>query len=745
MAGKKPVKSKHAIQKRDVARKVRQGHYTTFDPDADLQPSIKPKKTTISPKDTSKNTSNPENLRRLNKDKFKLVSEYEPKGDQPEAIQKLVDGLANNISYQHLLGVTGSGKTYTIAKVIEHVQRPTIVIAHNKTLAAQLCSEFRQYFPKNAVEYFVSYYDYYQPEAYIPSTDTYIEKDAQINEEIDRLRHAATEALLTRRDVIIVASVSCIYGLGSPEDYAKLAVSLKNGEKIDRQKLIRQLVDMQYMRNQYDLVRGSFRIRGERIEIYAADKEVITRFDLFEDEIEGLCEVDAVSGRIIRHLDYLIIFPASHYILLPDKQELAMKSIRDELAWWLPQLEEQKKLLEHQRLKERVLYDLELIKEIGYCSGIENYSRHFSGTEPGEHPSNLLDYMPDDALIVIDESHQTLPQLRAMYRGDRSRKQTLVEYGFRMPSAMDNRPLKFEEFETYMKSVIFVSATPGDYELEKCEGHIAEQVIRPTGLVDPQVIVHPTLNQIDDMLERIKSNTERKERTLVTTLTKRMAENLTEYMVGLGFKVQYLHSDVDTVERIRILKDLRLGTYDIVVGINLLREGLDLPEVSLICILDADKEGFLRSDRSLIQIIGRAARNINGTVILYADKITPSMSRAIEETNRRRDKQIAHNKENNITPQTIQKAIIDITSQLESANLKVMKRAKSLLDDPTVGMSGAEITELIMSLEAQMMQLAELLEFEKAAVIRDQIKVLENSLKKLATDQGRKKVKLKMT
>ena len=520
---------------------------------------------------------------------FTLRGDFEPTGDQPEAISRLVEGLHKGYRHQTLLGATGTGKTFTIANVIAQVQRPTLVICHNKTLAAQLCSEYRRFFPENAVEYFVSYYDYYQPEAYVPATDTYIEKDADINEEIDRLRHAATEALLTRRDVIVVASVSCIYGLGSPEDYEKLSLHLQLGSEIPREKLIRRLVDMQYRRNEFELVRGSFRFKGDVCEIYSADKDIISRIEFFDDRIERIINVHPVSGGAQRDLNHIFIFPASHYVLLPDKQKMAVASIRAELAEQLAKFKAEGKLLEYQRLKERTEYDLEMLEHFGYCKGIENYSRHFEGREPGETPSNLIEYFPDDFLMVVDESHMTLPQLHGMYNGDRSRKETLVEYGFRLPSALDNRPLKFNEFEQMLNQVIFVSATPADYELERCEGVIVEQIIRPTGLLDPEIVVRPTKHQIDNLMEEIVTVTKRKERALVTTLTKRMAEDLSEYLRGMGLKVRYLHSEIKALERVEILRDLRLGEFDVLVGINLLREGLDLPEVSLVAILDADK------------------------------------------------------------------------------------------------------------------------------------------------------------
>jgi excinuclease ABC subunit B len=669
---------------------------------------------------------------------FQLVSEFEPGGDQPAAIEGLVRGVASGMKHQTLLGATGTGKTFTLANLIQRVQKPTLIISHNKTLAAQLCAEFRQFFPHNHVEYFVSYYDYYQPEAYIPTTDTYIEKDSDINEEIDRLRHSATQALLTRKDVIIVASVSCIFGLGSPEDYQKLAVRFFPGFTVKRDNLIRRLVDMQYMRNAFSLVRGTFRVKGDTFEIYSAEQEEILRLEFFGDELEKIYKVDPVTNENIEELQQAYIFPATHYVLLPDKQKLALRGIREELEERLKVYQEEGRFLEHQRLKERVNYDLEMIESVGYCNGIENYSRHFEGRLPGETPSNLIEYFGDDFLMVVDESHATLPQLRAMYNGDRSRKQSLVEYGFRLPSALDNRPLRFEEWERYVRQAVYLSATPGPYELEHSE-QIVEQIIRPTGLVDPQIVIQPTRHQIDDLVDRIRDRIGKGERTLVTTLTKRMAENLSDYLKNLGFKTQYLHADVDTVERIKILRDLRMGVFEVVVGINLLREGLDLPEVSLIGILDADKEGFLRSDRSLIQIIGRAARNVGGEVILYADKITPSMERAINETNRRRLIQSEYNAKHNITPRTIEKAILDIVGNLEESGLKVIRARPGsdiISSDEYDQLSIVELTMLIGELEAQMLKLAELLEFEKAAIMRDQVKTLNNKLGKKMKAEG---------
>jgi excinuclease ABC subunit B len=570
---------------------------------------------------------------------FNLVSDYPPQGDQPQAIKKLIEGINNNYKYQTLLGVTGSGKTFTMANVIQEIQLPTLVISHNKTLAAQLCSEFRRYFPYNAVEYFVSYYDYYQPEAYIPRTDTYIEKDSSINEEIDRLRLSATSSLLERRDVIIVASVSCIYGLGSPQDYKELVLTVDKNEICERDKIMERLINIHYERNDIDFHRGCFRIRGDVIEIFPSYLECAFRIELWGDKIEVISKIDPLTGKVIERKDKLIVYPAKHFVTTKDKLERAVLSIEEELRERLKDFKKEGKHLEAQRLEERTKYDLEMLMEVGYCSGIENYSRHISGRKSGEPPATLLDYFPSDFLMFIDESHVTIPQLRGMFAGDKSRKDSLINYGFRLPSAYDNRPLYFKEIENYMKKVIFVSATPAKYELEKGE-QVVEQIIRPTGLVDPEVILKPIKNQIDSVIEEIKKRTEKKERVLVTTLTKRMAENVAEYLEGINIKVRYLHSEIETLERINILKDLRLGKFDVLVGVNLLREGLDLPEVSLVAILDADKEGFLRSETSLIQTMGRASRNINGTVILYCQNITGSIERAIKETNRRRKIQV---------------------------------------------------------------------------------------------------------
>lgn len=648
---------------------------------------------------------------------FQVVAPFEPAGDQPKAIEQLASGLRRGMQHQTLLGVTGSGKTYTMAKVIEAVQKPTIVIAHNKTLAAQLCSEFREFFPHNAVHYFVSYYDYYQPEAYVPTSDTYIEKDASINEEIDRLRHAATSALFERRDVVIVASVSCIYGLGSPEDYVGMTFSLKNGEFRDRDHILRRLVGIQYERNDVGFRRGTFRVRGDVIEIIPVGSENVIRIEMFGDEIERIMELDPITGELIQAHAELTIYPASHFITPEEKLKRAIPVIEAELEERLKELRSQGKLLEAQRLEQRTRFDLEMLAELGYCSGIENYSAPLSGRRPGETPATLLDYFPKDYLMIIDESHVTIPQIRAMYHGDRSRKETLVEYGFRLPSALDNRPLTFEEFEAHMNQVIYVSATPGPYELKHSQ-QVVEQVIRPTGLVDPEVVVKPVQGQIDDLIDEIEQVVSRDERVLITTLTKRMAEDLTQYLTEVGLKVRYLHSDIDTLERIEILRELRQGVFHVLVGINLLREGLDLPEVSLVAILDADQEGFLRSPTSLIQTIGRAARNVNGKVIMYADRITEAMRYAIDETNRRRRLQMEYNERMGITPSTIRKGISDIAQHLAEEKVaeekqKYKARLKGSLQD---------VIALIQELEEEMYRAAQELDFERAAELRDEIK-----------------------
>ena len=650
---------------------------------------------------------------------FKLVSDFQPTGDQPQAIEQLVAGLKKGYKHQTLLGATGTGKTYVMAKVVEAVQRPTLVIAHNKTLAAQLYSEFREFFPHNAVEYFVSYYDYYQPEAYLPKTDTYIEKDADINEEIDRLRLAATSALFSRRDVIIVASVSCIYSLGSPQEYGRVVVNLRRGERMRRDKVLRHLVDIYYERNDVALSRGKFRARGDTLEVMPAYGELAYRVEFWGDEIERITEVDPLTGEVLQELSQIDIFPAKHFITPADQLAEAIEEIEAELQERLKELREQDKLLEAQRLEQRTYYDLEMLREMGYCPGIENYSRHLSRRPPGSRPWVLLDYFPDDYLLIIDESHMTIPQLHGMYHGDLSRKQVLVEYGFRLPSALDNRPLRFEEFEQMVNQVIYTSATPGPYEREHSV-QIVDQVIRPTGLVDPQVHVRPTKGQIDDLLGEIRRRVARGERALVTTLTKRMAEDLADYLAELGVRVHYLHSEIQTLERVEILRDLRLGVYDVVVGINLLREGLDLPEVSLVAILDADKEGFLRSETALIQTIGRAARHVNGTVIMYADTMTDSMRRAIEETNRRRQKQERYNAAHGIVPTSIVKSVRDLTDRvrIQAAEKVAIEPGKPL---PLSALPPDELARLIRQLEKEMKAAAATLEFEKAAVLRDQI------------------------
>ncbi|MBO2522114.1 MAG: excinuclease ABC subunit B [Firmicutes bacterium] len=656
--------------------------------------------------------------------KFRVVADWEPAGDQPKAIEELSNALLNGARRLTLLGATGTGKTFTMAKVIERVQKPTLVIAHNKTLAAQLCSEFRSFFPENAVHYFISYYDYYQPEAYIPQTDTYIEKDTSINDEIDRLRHAATSALFERRDVIIVASVSCIYGLGSPEDYVGMTLSLKHGDFRDRDNVLRRLVGLHYERNDIGFTRGTFRVRGDVIEIIPVYEENVIRIEFFGDEVDRILELDPITGEIIDEKDSITIYPATHYITSEEKMKRAIASIEEELRERVAYFKAQGKLLEAQRLQQRTEYDLEMLREIGVCQGIENYSRHLTGRAPGEPPATLLDYFPRDFLMIIDESHQTIPQIGAMYRGDRSRKETLVEYGFRLPSALDNRPLTFEEFEQHMNQVVFVSATPGPYERRVSE-KIVEQIIRPTGLVDPEVIVRPTKGQIDDLLAEIQAVTARGERVLVTTLTKKMAEDLTDYLADVGVRVRYLHSEIESLERIEILRDLRLGEFDVLVGINLLREGLDLPEVSLVAILDADKEGFLRSETSLIQTIGRAARNVNGRVIMYADEITGSMQRAIDETNRRRAIQIAYNEKHGITPETVKKRVHEVIRAERPAEGEVKKPG---VLEKVKGMSDEELAAYIKELEKQMFEHAKRLEFEKAAELRDEIEALRNSL-----------------
>ncbi len=647
---------------------------------------------------------------------LRIVSDLRPVGDQPVAIEELVAGVSEGARHQTLLGATGTGKTFTVANVIERLQRPTLVLAHNKTLAAQLYQEFKDFFPNNAVEYFVSYYDYYQPEAYIPRTDTYIEKDSDINEEIDKLRHAATMALFERRDVIIVASVSCIYGLGSPEDYGKVIVTLKRGEDARMSKVIRHLIEIQYTRNDQTLSRGSFRVRGDTLEIHPSYEEIAVRVEFFGDEVERITEVDPLTGEVLAERPRVDIYPAKHFVTSQEKLQLAVRDIREELDQRYKQLQEQGKMLEAARLRQRTLYDIEMLTEAGYCSGIENYSRHISRRQEGEQPWTLLDYFPDDFLTVVDESHISLPQVRGMYAGDRSRKEMLVEHGFRLPSAYDNRPLTFDEFQSHIKNAIYCSATPGPWEEEHSE-RIVHQIIRPTGLVDPPISVRPTEGQVDDLLEEVGRRTKKGQRVLVTTLTKRMAEELTDYLKEMGVRTQYLHSEIETLERVEILRDLRLGVYDVVVGINLLREGLDLPEVSLVAILDADKEGFLRSDRSLVQMIGRAARHVEGSVIMYADTVTGSMQRAIDETYRRRSIQTEYNARHGIEPASILKQVRDLTERVKAvAESKPEYRAGG-----AATLSREDVFRLIKDLESQMKQAAKAMEFEKAAMLRDQI------------------------
>jgi excinuclease ABC subunit B len=644
---------------------------------------------------------------------FKMVSDFRLTGDQPQAVDKLVEGLNKDYREQTLLGVTGSGKTFTMANAIERIQRPTLVICHNKTLAAQLATEFKEFFPENAMEYFVSYYDYYQPEAYIPSTDLYIEKETDINEEIDKLRHAATRSLFTRRDIVIVASVSCIYGLGAPEEYRSFVLTIERNKSYKRDKLVRHLVNMQYERNDYDFTRGRFRIRGDTLEIQPAYEEIALRIEFWGDEIERIVEVDPLTGEVLAHRDQVDIYPAKHFVTSHDKLMAAIEDIKVELEERLKELRSQGKLLEAQRLKARTNYDIEMLQEVGYCTGVENYSRHLQRRAPGSTPWTLLDYFPNDFLLFIDESHMTLPQIRGMYHGDISRKQTLVDYGFRLPSALDNRPLNFDEFDKHVNQVIYVSATPKPYEYEHSQ-QVVEQLVRPTGLLEPTVEVKPVKGQIDDLIHQIKSRVAKGERCLVTTLTKRMAEELSDYLREMEIKTHYLHSEVETLERVEILRDLRLGVYDVVVGINLLREGLDLPEVSLVAILDADKEGYLRSEEALIQTMGRAARHLNAHIIMYADTITQSMQKAIEETSRRRQVQEAYNKEHGITPQGIRKAIKDITERVQAV-------AETRVPYTVTPISKEEMAQLIKQLESQMKVAAKNLEFEKAAMIRDRI------------------------
>ncbi len=654
--------------------------------------------------------------------KFKIVSDFKPTGDQPQAIEKLAEGINKGLRHQVLLGVTGSGKTFTMANVVEKVQKPTLVIAHNKTLAAQLYNEFKELFPENAVEYFVSYYDYYQPEAYLPTTDTYIEKDSSINEQIDRMRHAATNALFERNDVIVVASVSCIYGLGSPEAYHGMLLFLEKGQRIERNDVLRKLVDIQYSRNDFDFQRGTFRVRGDVVEIFPASHEnTAIRIEMFGDEIDAISEFDPLLGTPLRKLEKIAVYPNSHYVIPDSRMKAAIDGIHEELRERIQYFRKMNKLLEAQRIEQRTMFDLEMIQEMGYCHGIENYSRHLSGRQPGEPPPTLLDYFPNDYLLFVDESHATVPQVGGMYNGDRARKQTLVDYGFRLPSALDNRPLNFEEFEARTDQVVYVSATPADYEIEKSNSRIIEQVIRPTGLTDPKISVRPVKGQVDDLLNEIRRHAEAGERMLVTTLTKRMAEDLTEHYKELSVKVAYLHSDIDTLERVDIIRDLRMGKYDVLIGINLLREGLDIPEVSMVAILDADKEGFLRSTRSLIQTMGRAARNVNGEVILYAENITDSMRNAIAETNRRRMVQEEYNKKHNITPQSIKK---NIQAALRTVYEEDYFTVPIAAEEAGEYVSTVDIPALIARLEKQMRAAAKELDFETAAELRDKIRAL---------------------
>ncbi len=666
---------------------------------------------------------------------FELSSAFSPRGDQPEAIEQLSQGIAAGLPHQVLLGVTGSGKTFTMAKVIERANRPTLVLAHNKTLAAQLYHEFRSFFPRNAVEYFVSYYDYYQPEAYIASSDTYIEKEATINDELDKLRLSATRSLFERRDVVIVASVSCIYALGDPEEYFAMLLTLDKAQGLARESLLRKLVELQYDRSE-DLRRGTFRVRGDQIEIYPSYEDVAYRLELWGDRIERIRPMDPLTGQIVGSAEpsRLTLYPKSHYVMPPDRRERAIQGILQELDWWRGELERQGKIVEAQRVWQRTRFDIEMIRSIGYCHGIENYARHMSGRLPGEAPATLFDYFPSDFLLFIDESHQTVPQLHAMYHGDRSRKETLVEYGFRLPSALDNRPLTFEEFEHRVHQAVYVSATPGPYELEKTQGAFAEQVVRPTGLLDPEIEVRPVRGQVDDLLEQIRLRAERKQRVLVTTLTKRMAEDLAEYFTEVGVRCRYLHSEIDTLERVRILRNLRRGAFDVLIGINLLREGLDLPEVSLVAILDADKEGYLRSATSLIQTIGRCARHLDARAILYADRITRSMQEAMDETSRRRMKQLAYNQEHGITPRSVVKAVDMELAAIVEADYVQIAADDSLVDEFS---TDAELRQAIASLEEKMREAAKQFEFERAAQIRDRVRALKQRVIELpATGSG---------
>jgi len=647
--------------------------------------------------------------------KFELVADFQMTGDQPAAVARLAEGVTNGATRQTMLGVTGSGKTFTMANIVQQVQRPTLVMAHNKTLAAQLASEFKEFFPHNAVEYFVSYYDYYQPEAYVPQSDTYIEKDSSVNEELDKLRLSSTTSLLTRRDVLIVASVSCIYGLGDPNDYFNLVAQVKVGETRNRSQLVRQLVDMQYERNDMDLARAKFRVRGDTLELVPAYEDAAVRIQFFGDDVERIVQVDPLTGEVLADLAEVSIYPANHFVTSKEKMELAIVGIREELEWRLKELKDSGKILEAARLESRTHYDLEMLQETGFCSGVENYARHLSQRPPGSAPWTLLDYFPDDYLMFVDESHMTLPQVRGMFRGDMSRKTTLVDFGFRLPSALDNRPLNFDEYEEHINQVVYVSATPGPYELQNSRS-VVQQVIRPTGLLDPTVEVKPTEGQIDDLLQQIKERIERSERILVTTLTKRMAEELADYLSEMGIRNTYLHSDIQTLDRIEILRDLRMGVYDVIVGINLLREGLDLPEVSLVAILDADKEGYLRSETSMVQTIGRAARHSNGHVIMYADRMTDSMKKAIDETNRRRTIQAEHNKEHGIEPTSIQKEVHDITE-----GIKAIAESRNRYNVVRKEMSRTDMFKVVKDLEVQMKESAKSLQFEKAAQFRDEI------------------------
>ena len=660
-------------------------------------------------------------------EKFKLISKYKPQGDQPQAIAELTDGIRKGLEHQTLLGVTGSGKTFTMANVINNVNLPTLVISHNKTLAAQLYGEFKGFFPDNAVEFFISYYDYYQPEAYLPTTDTYIEKDSSVNEEIDRLRLKATASVLSRRDVIIIASVSCIYGLGSPKDYQSLLVVVKQGSRIDRNDLLIQLVDIQYNRNDFDFQRGTFRVRGDVVDVFPAYEEDAIRIEFFGNEVEKIYTIDTLTGAIKNEMPVAVIYPARHFVTTEENLKSAMKSIEAEKDECLERMRANGELLEAQRLEMRTNYDLEMMTEVGYCSGIENYSRHISGRKPGQPPYTLLDFFTEPFLMIIDESHQSIPQVRAMYNGDRSRKETLVKHGFRLPSALDNRPLKFEEFEAHMPQTVYVSATPSEYELRKSEGVIVEQVIRPTGLIDPEIEVRPIATQIDDLIAEIRGRVEKKERVLVTTLTKRMAEDLSDYLDKMKIKVRYLHSEIDALERVDILRDLRLAEFDVLVGINLLREGLDLPEVSLVAILDADKEGFLRSYVSLMQTAGRAARNVGSKVLFYADKMTDSMKKTIDETNRRRKKQVTYNNEHGITARTIHKTAEEI---LATTSIADVRHRLQKVAEPRVSYGNLDLAELLERLDKEMHAAAANLEFERAATIRDEIKILKSRQKK---------------